>query len=249
MIVLLSVLIPAANGLYAQKASNLKIKVLESYPHDTKAYTQGLFFLEGQMYESCGQYGESNFRIVDFKTGKVIKSIPIPERYFAEGAVQLGGQIFILTWQEKTVFVLDAKNLKNLKTFYNPRDGWGLTTDGTSLITSDGTSWIYYMNPANFSEKGKIQVKLNGKPLENINELEYINGEIWANVYQSDTIVRIDPKTGVVTAVIDCRNLLKPSEKNRDTDVLNGIAYNPITKSIYITGKNWPKLFKVEVVR
>ncbi len=237
------------NMLFAQKAPTFKIKVLETFNHDISAYTQGLFFYENQMYESCGQYDVSTFRQVDFKTGKVIKKINFPNQYFLEGATVVGQKLFILTWREKTCFVYDINTFKPITSYYNPHDGWGLTYDGTNLISSDGSSFIYFIDPSNFKELSKVQVKMNGKPLEYINEMEYINGEIWANIYQTDNIVIINPKTGVVKAIVDCKNLLSDNLRSKATDVLNGIAYNPVTKSIYLTGKYWPKLFRIELVR
>lgn len=233
----------------AQNAANYKIKIVETYKHDIKAYTQGLFFIADDFYESCGQYGESNLRRVELKSGRVLKKTDFPKNYFAEGSAHFNGKIFVLTWQERSCFLFDPGSFKNTSTYFYNREGWGLTQDGKNLIMSDGSSWLYFMDPSNFTDKSKLRVTLNGKPLEMLNELEYINGEIWANVYQTDNIVIINPKTGVVRAIIDCRNLLLPSDRKPDTDVLNGIAFHESSKSIYITGKNWPKLFKVEIVR
>lgn len=245
----IAILLPALL-FSAPGVERLKVKVIERYNHDQTAYTQGLFFIGNQLYESCGEYNRSTFRKVDLTTGKVLQKISFPAQYFAEGAVHLNGKIYVLTWRERVCFVLDAKSFKNIKSFYNPKnEGWGLTTDGNSLIMSDGTSFLYYMNPDNFTEKSKIEVKLNGRAVQYLNELEYINGEIWANVYQSDNILIINPKTGAVRAVVDCTGLLPQNERTPNTDVLNGIAWNESTKSLYLTGKNWPKLFKVEVVR
>lgn len=246
---LLIVLFMSLNGrvLSQSYVPTYKFKILQTYNHDSNAYTQGLFFYENQMYESCGQYGSSTFRKVDLNTGKILKKISFPKQYFIEGSVAIGKKLFILTWQERTCFVYDIETFKPITSLFNHREGWGVTTDGKVLIMSEGTSFLYFIDPANFKELSKIQVKINGRAVEYLNELEYINGEIWANVYQSDNIVIINPNTGNVRAIIDCKNILPANMTTYSTDVLNGIAYNPVTKSIYITGKNWPKLFKVEV--
>ena len=226
-----------------------RLKVLETFPHDTNAYTQGLFFHDGRMYESSGLYGVSFFRELDFKRGTTTRSFNIAPRYFAEGAVVLDGRLYLLTWQEKMVFVYDIDTFRQLGTLYNPREGWGLTTDGRYLIMSDGTSNIYFLDPVNFGEVRKIEVSDNKRKINYLNELEYIEGDIWANVYGEDYIVIIDTVTGNVKSVVDCTGLLHPSLRTKDTDVLNGIAYDPSSKSVYLTGKLWPRLFRVELVK
>lgn len=232
------------------KAQRYVCKVVETFPHDVNSYTQGLFFHNGQLYESAGQYRESSFRKVDLKKGTALQSFRFPDKYFAEGSVVLGSYLYILTWMERVVFVYDINSLKPVKQFFNPfAEGWGLTTDGKQLIMSDGSSNIYFMDPQTFGEKGRITVKLNGKELNQLNELEYIKGEIWANVYQEDFIVIINPKTGAVRATVDCKNLLPGSMRTPRTDVLNGIAYNPQNDQIYVTGKYWPKLFRISLTK
>lgn len=229
------------------KAKSYRVKVVETLPHDTGVYTQGLFFYDGQLFESSGQYGQSFFRMADLRTGSTLRSFALNKQYFAEGAVALNGKLFLLTWLEKTVFVYDLKSFKQLGAMHNPREGWGLTTNGTELIMSDGSEILYFQDPSNFQSKRTVTVKLNGNPLKQLNELEYINGEIWANVYMTDMIAIIDPATGIVRATVDCRNILPQSLRTSRTDVLNGIAYNPADKKIYITGKYWPKLFRIEL--
>ncbi|MEA5006348.1 MAG: glutaminyl-peptide cyclotransferase [Rikenellaceae bacterium] len=232
------------------KAQRYVCRVVESFPHDVNSYTQGLFFHNGQLYESAGQYRQSSFRKVDIKKGTALQSFRFPDNYFAEGSVALGSYLYILTWMERVVFVYDINTLKPVRQFFNPfSEGWGLTTDGKQLIMSDGSSKLYFMDPLTFREKGSIIVKLNGKELDQLNELEYIKGEIWANVYQEDYIVIINPKTGVVRAIVDCKNILPGSMRTARTDVLNGIAYNPLTDQIYVTGKNWPKLFRISLTK
>lgn len=248
----LAIGINCQNPAFAQsvKAQRYVCRVVESFPHDVNSYTQGLFFHNGQLYESAGQYGKSSFRKVDIKKGTALQSFSFPDKFFAEGSVVLDNNLYILTWMERVVFVYDINTLKPVKQFFNPfSEGWGLTTDGKQLIMSDGSSNLYFMDPQTFAEKGRIKVKLNGKELNQLNELEYIKGEIWANVYQEDYIVIINPKTGVVRAMADCKNLLPGSMRTTRTDVLNGIAYNPQNDQIYVTGKYWPKLFRISLTK
>lgn len=231
----------------AQKVRDYKVKVEESLNHDISAYTQGLFFYNNTLYESTGQYGESSLRVVDLKTGHVLKRIDYDRRYFAEGSCALNGRLYVLTWMEHKCFVYDINTLKLIGEFYNPGEGWGLTTDGKNLIMSDGSSKLFFLDPMTFAEKKSLEVTLDGKPLTSINELEYVNGDIWANVYGSDYIVIIDDESGRVKGRINCKNLLPSSLRKRDTDVLNGIAYNPETGYIYLTGKYWPKLYRISL--
>lgn len=230
-------------------AAEYKLKVLETLPHERNAYTQGLFFDKGQLYESTGQYGASSFRKVDLKTGKVLRMLTFDSRYFAEGSCVLDGRVYILTWQEHKCFVYSLDDFKYLGEMRNPTEGWGLTSNGKDLIMSDGTDKLYFLDPMTFSHRTTLEVKMNGRPLRFLNELEYIDGKIWANVYLEDYIVVIDPQTGAVTGKIDCRNLLPASLRNSTTDVLNGIAYNPADGAVYLTGKYWPKMYKVEIVK
>ncbi len=247
LLLTLALLLTSCSGS-AQNVRQYTLKVEESLPHDLGAYTQGLFFYGGELYESCGQYGESSFRKVDLATGKVLERINFDRKYFLEGACALKGRIYILTWQENTCFVYDVKTMQLIGSVRYLGEGWGLTTDGKSLIMSDGTSSITFRNPDNFKVEKQIDVTLNGKPLRFINELEYINGEIWANVYDSEAIVIINPSTGAVTGMIDCRNLLHPTLRKPSTDVLNGIAYNEQDGTIWLTGKYWPKIFRITLV-
>lgn len=254
--ILLPVILIAGFSLatYAQEgkvvtAKKHRVQVLAEYPHDVTSYTQGLCFKDGVMWESTGQYGESHLMKLNYKNGKWQRKWKFSRRYFIEGSCWYGENIFILTWMEHTcfVFTLDAKGkLKKVGTASYPSEGWGITTDGKSLIMSDGTSVLRFMDPNSFYCKSTLKVTYNGKPLNNINELEWIEGKIWANIYLTDNIVIIDSETGVVTDVIDCKGLLPDKQKNKATDVLNGIAYNPLDKSIYITGKYWPRLYKVK---
>ena len=232
----------------AQKVKEYKLQVLETLPHDRGAYTQGLFFHNGELYESCGQYGSSSFKKVDLKTGKDLRRLNFDGRYFVEGSCVHDGLLYILTWQEHKCFVYDINTFKYLGELYNPREGWGLTSNGKDLILSDGTSKIYFLDPQTFAVRATKDVKMNGKPLTFLNELEYINGDIWANVYVQDYIVIIDSATGTVKAKIDCKGLLPSSLRTPTTDVLNGIAQNPATGDLYLTGKYWPKMYKVKLI-
>lgn len=222
-----------------------KIKVEKSYPHSTSAYTQGLFFHNDTLYESTGGYGESAFRKLELSSGKVLKEVSFSRKYFGEGSCMLGGNLYILTWTNNVAFVYDAATLKYKKTYSYPCEGWGLTTDGEFLYASDGSNKIYVLTPE-FQLKRTIFVKVEGRNLRLLNELEWIDGKIWANVYQTDMIVIIDPATGEVQGRVDCSGLLPESLRTPATDVLNGIAVNS-KGEIYLTGKNWPKIYKVSL--
>lgn len=220
---------------------------VKEYPHDVSSYTQGLFFENGILYESTGQWGESTFRIVDLKTGKASRRLDFDRKYFIEGSVILDGMLYILTWTNNQAFVYDAETLEYKQTYRYPREGWGLTTDGESLIASDGSNRIYYMD-SSFKVQKTLEVTRDGKPLRYLNELEWIDGKIWANIYTTDYIAVINPTNGNVEGLIDCSSLMPPARKvGRKMDVLNGIAYNSNTSEIYLTGKYWPVLFKVEI--
>ena len=223
-----------------------RLEVVAEYPHDTQSYTQGLFFNDGRLYESTGLNGKSTFRSVDLQTGKALKRLDFDKKYFVEGSVMFDGNLYIMTWQNRVVFIYDAETLEYKSTHRYARQGWGLTTDGKQLIASDGTANLYFMD-ANLKLDHKIQVKLDDKPVMWLNELEYIDGRVWANVYTSDEIVIINPRTGVVEGVIDCSGLLPRKLHSDTTDVLNGIAFNPADGKIYLTGKNWPKMYEVKL--
>ena len=229
------------------KVREYVLEVVAEYPHDTESYTQGLFFHEGQMYESTGVHGKSTFRKVDMETGKALERKNFDKQYFVEGSVVFGDNLYILTWESRVAFIYDARTLEYKSSWKYPREGWGLTTDGKQLIATDGSAHLFFMNDQ-FALDRKQLVTIEGRPVRWLNELEYIDGKVWANVYTTDEIVIINPKNGKVEGVIDCRGLLPQSLRKPDTDVLNGIAYNPDTKKIYLTGKNWPKLYEVRLV-
>ena len=224
-----------------------KIEIIAEYPHDTDSYTQGLFFHEGEMYETTGLRGKSTLRKVDLQTGSALKRLDFDKKYFLEGSVVLGDNLYVLTWENRVAFVYDAKTLEYKSSWSYPREGWGLTTDGKQLIATDGSANLYFMD-AEFKLDKKLPVTCNDRPVQWLNELEYIDGRIWANVYTSDEIVIINPRNGKVEGVIDCRGLLPKKLRTPYTDVLNGIAYNPADGKIYLTGKNWPRLYEIKLV-
>lgn len=229
------------------KVKEYKLDVVAEYPHDTGSYTQGLFFQDGQMYESTGQFGLSSFMKVDLETGAALERMDFNDEYFVEGSVMFEGNLYILTWTNRKAFVYDAETLEYKAAWKYPREGWGITHDGRNLIASDGSANLYFMD-GNFAQQKKLKVTLEDRPVRFLNELEYIDGKIWANVYTSDSIVIINPKTGKVEGLVDCTGLLPRALHEPSTDVLNGIAYDEKTGKIYLTGKNWPRLYEVRLV-
>lgn len=228
------------------KLKEYKLEIVAEYPHDTESYTQGLFFHDGDLYESTGMHGKSTFRKVDLATGDALRKLNFDKQYFVEGSVIFGNELYILTWESRVAFVYDANTLEYKSSWKYPREGWGLTTDGKHLIASDGTANLYFMNNQ-FALDRKQLVTIDGRPVRWLNELEYIKGKVWANVYTSDEIVIVNPKNGKVEGLIDCKGLLPKILRTESTDVLNGIAYDPRTDKIYLTGKNWPKLYEVKL--
>jgi glutaminyl-peptide cyclotransferase len=222
-------------------------KVVHSYPHDKDAYTQGLVYENGVFYEGTGQPVSSNLRKVDPETGRVIFQVNMEPPLFGEGIAILGERIFQLTWQNKVGFVYNKSTMKEISKFYYQTEGWGLTTVGNKLVLSDGTNILYFMDPEQFSVISKIEVYDNEKKADQLNELEYINGEIWANIWNTDLIARIDPLSGKVIAYIDLSGILNDPGTDTKVNVLNGIAYDQPGKRIFVTGKNWPKLFEIKI--
>ncbi len=234
-------------GLVAQTPTPVYgYKVVQQYPHDRGAFTQGLLYLDGVLYEGTGLQGRSSIRKVELATGKVLQQRNIEPQYFGEGLASFGDQLFELTWQHGVMFVYDRATFKPLKTFTYQGEGWGLTTDGTSLVMSDGTSAIRFLDPKTGREIRRIRVTDNGSDVADLNELEFIKGEIWANVWQTNRIARINPRTGKVTAWLNLNGILSVME-SAGTDVLNGIAYDAKTDRIWVTGKLWPKIFEIKV--
>ena len=223
-------------------------EIVHTYPHDRGAFTQGLLYLDGVLYESTGLNGHSSLRRVELETGKVLQKIDVPSQFFAEGLAMLDGKLYQLTYQDKRAFVYDLKTFQLDTDFPYPYEGWGLTTNGQQLILSDGTDQIRFINPTNFKVVRTIFVHENGLAVANLNELEYIKGEIFANVWGTDFIVRINPDSGEVTGQrLNFAGLLKPEDRDTNTDVLNGIAYDAVGDRLFITGKCWPKLFEIRL--
>ncbi len=223
-------------------------KIVNTYPHDTNSFTQGLIFDKGVLYESTGLNGRSAVKIVDLKTGKTLKSHELPDNYFGEGIAIIENKIIQLTWRSKTGFVYDKKTLKLIKKFSYQTQGWGITYDGKYLIISDGSAVLYFMDPNTFKVVGTLEVYGDNGKVSKLNELEYINGEIYANIWGIEKIARINSKTGRVTAWIDLSGLLSDQDKKNRVDVLNGIAFNSDKGRLFVTGKLWPKIFEIELV-
>ena len=222
-------------------------EILKVYPHERSAYTQGLVYEDGYFYESNGIKGQSTLRKVQIGTGQSIQSYTLAPEIFAEGLTIIGDKIIQLSWRNNTGFVYDKKSFQLLRTFSYTTEGWGLTNDGKNLIMSDGSNIIYFIDPRSFSVVSTIEVYDNKVPVNQLNELEFVNGEIYANIYQTDKIARIDPLTGKVLAYIDLSKLLNKNDYESDTDVLNGIAYDASSKRLFVTGKKWPKLFEIKI--
>lgn len=217
------------------------------YPHDPTAFTQGLQYLDGVLYEGTGLNGKSSIRKVKLETGEVLQQRTVPLEHFGEGIVVWQSDLIELTWQSHLAFVYDRSTFSLKRTFGYAGEGWGITHDGVNLIMSDGSAELRVLDPATFGERRRIAVTSEGAPVPNLNELEFVNGEILANIWQTDTIARISPATGHVTGWIDLRGLLTTME-SRNVDVLNGIAYDAAQNRLFVTGKLWPKLFEIRVV-
>jgi glutamine cyclotransferase len=224
-------------------------KIVNAYPHDPEAYTQGLFWYGGNLWESTGEYGHSTLREVALETGEVIRQTTLSDDYFAEGAVELGGKVYLLTWLEGTCFVYNAATLAPESTFNYKGEGWGLATDGRKLYMSDGTPNITVRSPETFAPERTIVVRSAGRPVQYINELEWIDGRLWANVYLTNNILIIDPESGRVEGIIDFGGIASQLAITPSTDVMNGIAYDAESGRIFVTGKRWNRLFEVEITR
>lgn len=224
-------------------------KVVASFPHDNAAFTQGLIYRDGFLYESTGLYGQSSLRKVELATGKLLQHRQIDQRYFAEGLTEFQGRLIQLTWKEHTAFVYDRATFADERTFTYAGQGWGLTHDGTRLILSDGTDTLKFLDPSTFAVVGQITVKDRGTPVEDLNELEFVRGEIYANIWQTDRIARIDPANGTVVGWIDLAGILPDAQRANTDAVLNGIAYDSAGQRLFVTGKLWPSIFQIELVR
>jgi glutaminyl-peptide cyclotransferase len=235
---------------------NLPFNVLNVYPHDTSAFTEGLQVVDGKMYEGTGEMGSSVIQVYDIATGNILQRHKIADTLFGEGIQVFKGKLYQMTYQNHLVLVYDLKNLdKPIQTFYWPTEGWGMTNDGTHLIVSDGSPYIYYIKPEDFSVVKKVEVLSNTGPVGNINELEYIDGHIYANQFMTDNILKIDPATGHIKGIMNCTGLLQQYAAKElangtvtQEDVLNGIAWDSAARKMYITGKNWPKLFEISLL-
>ncbi len=223
-------------------------QVVKEYPHDVEAYTQGLQYLDGALYESTGNYGTSSIRRVTLKTGEVKQVRDLDQSLFGEGITVLGERIYQLTYKSQVGFVYDLKSFEEIqKVYYQNREGWGLTNNGEELIMSDGTNIIYFLDPEMFTINRQLEVYHNNGPASSLNELEYINGKIWANRYFTDEIVIIDPETGIVEGRINLKGILKAAHRKATTDVLNGIAWDSEGERLFVTGKFWPRLFEIRI--
>jgi glutamine cyclotransferase len=236
-----------ATAIRTSDAPQLAYKVVNSYPHDPTAFLQGLVWHDGVFYESTGLHGQSTLRRVRLNSGKVTKSISLAEDLFGEGLALVENQLIQLTWQSHRGFVYDRKTFALIREFTYDTEGWGLTYDGADLILSDGTSILTYLDPQSFAPVRKLTVTWDGQPVVNINELEFIEGEIWANVWQTDFIIRIDPSTGQVNSFLDLKGILLADAPRGSDAVLNGIAYDAQNKRVFVSGKRWPRVFEIKI--
>jgi glutaminyl-peptide cyclotransferase len=250
---LLSVAVVGAVGVCSRSAArplssvDLRLKVYRTFPHDSRAFTQGLLMFDGKLYEGTGLYGRSTVRRVDLASGVVEQEAALPEDVFGEGVARVGQRLFQLTWKNHKALVWDLVTLKRVAELPYDGEGWGLCFDGKRLVMSDGSDRLTFRNPTNFQKEGEVRVRRDGRPVANLNELECIRGTVYANVWMDSHIARIDPATGEVTGWIDASGLLEPSEA-ASADVLNGIAEMEGTDHLLVTGKLWPRLFEVQVV-
>jgi glutamine cyclotransferase len=222
-------------------------EVVNKYPHDTQAFLQGLVYHDNGFYESTGGNGQSSLRRVEMASGQVVKKVMLSEEDFGEGLALVEDKLVQLTWQSGKGYVYDRDTFRKLREFSYRMEGWGLTFDGKRLILSDGSNALTFLDPQTYQTVGKLNVTLNGRAVQKINELEFIEGEIWANVWHEEVVLRIDPGTGVVASLIDLRGL-RPRETAQDTEaVLNGIAYDPAAKRIFVSGKRWPSIFEIRI--
>lgn len=222
--------------------------IVATFPHDPGAFTQGLLVHDGKLYESTGQYGHSSIRRVDIQSGRVEQMAPLRFSYFGEGMTILGERIYQLTWKSQTALVYDLASFELLETRRYSGEGWGLTDDGEALIMSDGSATLRYYDPESFELLRTLEVRDQGRPVTRLNELEYIDGEIWANIWYDDRLVRVSPDTGEVLAWVDLSHLVPRTQRSADA-VLNGIAYDAEAGRLFVTGKNWPQLFEIALAR
>ena len=234
--------------LAAAQTKQYGYQVVHVYPHDRSAFTQGLEFRAGYLYEGTGLYGHSRLRKVKLETGQAVQEISLPRQYFGEGITVVNQQIIELTWRTEIGFVYDQNSFRQLRSFNYPGEGWGLANDGSQIYMSDGSSEIRVWDPGTLQEKRRFTVHDGAKPASNLNELEYVRGELYANVWQTDSIVRISPRDGQVLGWVDLSGLLSAADREEQVDVLNGIAYDVLGDRLFVTGKLWPKLFEIKIV-
>lgn len=250
-LVLVCCLLPLSGGTtLAQPQRAVPVygyEVVSAYPHNPTFFTQGLLWHDGTLYEGTGRYGESALMKVALQSGDVMQRVPLSARYFGEGIAVVGDRLFQLTWRENTVFEYDADTLERINSHYLATEGWGVTWNGTQLIVSDGSDRLYFLNPGTLAQEQVLSVQLNGQPVRNLNELEFIDGEVWANVWMSEQIIKINPGSGQVTGVIDLRGLREQAGIRQRDGVLNGIAWDSKNRRLYLTGKLWPTLFEVRI--
>lgn len=230
-----------------ERAPIQSYEVVASFPHDSGAFTEGLFVQDGVLYESSGLEGRSDIRKVDLATGKVLQKRDLDAKYFGEGIIAWKGKLIELTWRDQIGFIYDLKTFEPKGSFAYPGEGWALTHDGKRIIMSDGTAQLRFLDPDTLKETGRVTVTDGGGEINNLNEIEWIDGEVWANIWQTDWIARIDPVTGKVKAWVDMTGLLSAVDRTGREDVLNGIAYDAATKRVLVTGKFWPKLYEIRV--
>lgn len=240
---------PAAAQEAPAAPQRFSYNIVNRYPSDISAFTQGLLFDEGVLYRGTGKRGASRLSRIELETGKVLNEVGLSSRYFGEGIEVVGDRLFQLTWQSNVVFEYDKNTLERRATHYNPTEGWGLAYGNETLFLSDGSDELHLVDPNSFAFTGKLQVTLNAQPVRNLNELEFINGEIWANVWQTDFIVRINPNSGVVTGLIDLSGLAERTARDGAEAVLNGIAYDKENARLFVTGKYWATLYEIELTQ
>jgi len=240
---------PAENTAANTAPVKYGYEIVHIYPHDPSAFTQGLVFTGGKLYEGTGQEGRSSLRELELQSGNIVKKVELPEPYFGEGIALLNNKIYQLTWQHQVGFIYNADTFEQVGKFNYSGEGWGLTTDGHSLILSDGSNRIRFIDPDSFRVTKTIAVVDGNLPVNELNELEYVNGEIYANIWHDNRIVTIDPQTGRITGWIDLTGLLPPGDVHDEEAVLNGIAYDQASGRLFVTGKLWPRLFEIKLKR
>ncbi|GJM13862.1 MAG: glutamine cyclotransferase [Pseudohongiella sp.] len=235
-------------GLAQEDVPRYGYNILNTYPHNINSFTQGLVYHEGYLFEGTGKNGQSSLSKINLEDGEVLMSKSLSQRYFGEGIEIVDDKIYQLTWQSHLVFVHDKTTFDSVESHYNATQGWGLAYDGSHLILSDGSATLQFMDPQTFAPVRKVEVNLGGNAITQLNELEYINGEVWANVWQTDFILRIDPETGAVNSIIDLTGLSEQTQLGSSEAVLNGIAWDADTERLFVTGKHWAHLFEIELV-